>query len=63
MADARQVDTWSQTASLLAQIHNSNPYVKRAAKPSDFLPRSMVTNHQPEESMSLSEAAAMFGVN
>jgi len=59
MVEGRQTERWNHTASLLAQIHNANPYARRAARPDDYLPSASPAAAARE--MSFSEAAAFFG--
>ncbi|TXH48567.1 MAG: hypothetical protein E6Q97_24480 [Desulfurellales bacterium] len=59
MAEGRQTESWNHTASILAQIHNANPYQTKGRKPEDFLPSRLAPPSDCE--MSLSAAAAFFG--
>lgn len=59
MVDGRQNDAWNHTASLLAQIHNANPFHRRALQPADFLPGA--DDQAAGQEMTMGEAAAFFG--
>jgi len=60
MAEGVREEWWNHTSHLMAALHNSNPYRKGDAKPSDFNPTLRSSRSEPDIMLPLSQLSGLI---
>jgi|GEM_PF-6579530 len=60
MAEGVREEWWNHTSHLMAALHNSNPYRKDDAKPSDFNPTLRRGRKEPDVMVPLSQLSGLI---